>query len=51
MSPLEVSTPAFREALLQVLTNQSFADKARGVMVKLHSHRKRTPAQEAAGER
>jgi hypothetical protein len=35
---------------MQVLTNKSFTERARSIMVKLRS-RKRTPAQEGAGER
>lgn len=49
ISHLQIGTPAFREALLRVLTDPIYTRAAQTLSVKLRA-RKRTPVQEAAGE-
>ena len=47
--PSQISKPAFLAAILEVLTTPSYADTAQAMSVKIRA-RKRTPAQEGAGE-
>ena len=49
MDPSKIGTPAFREALVKVLTQPRYTDAARSLSVKIRA-RKRTPLQEAAGK-
>ncbi len=47
--PTQAGKPAFREALLEVLTNPQYTKAAQALSVKIRA-RKNTPVQEAAGE-
>lgn len=47
--PTQAGKPAFREALLEVLTNPQYTRAAQALSVKIKA-RKNTPVQEAAGE-
>jgi UDP:flavonoid glycosyltransferase YjiC (YdhE family) len=49
LSPSQLSTPAFREAIIEVLTNPKYTRVAQSLAVKIKA-RKRTPVQEAAGK-
>lgn len=48
LSPDQAGTPAFKEALMEVLTNPKYTAAARAMSVKIRA-RKNTPVQEAAG--
>ena len=48
ISLLQVSKPAFKEALMAVLTNPKYTMAAQAISVRIRA-RKNTPAQEAAG--
>ena len=49
VSPLQAGTPAFKDAILEVLSNPRFTSAAQAMSVKIRA-RKNTPVQEAAGE-
>ena len=48
LSPSQVGKPAFKEALMEVLTNPKYTVAAQAMSVKIRA-RKNTPVQEAAG--
>ena len=48
LSPHQAGTPAFREALMEVLTNLKYTKAAQAMSKKIRA-RKNTPVQEAAG--
>ena len=50
LSPLQAGTPAFREAIMEVLSNPRYTAAAQAMSVKIRA-RKNTPVQEAVGER
>lgn len=48
ISPAEAGGPAFTEALLKVLTQESYSQAAKALSAKIRAH-KRTPVQQAGG--
>ena len=48
LSPHQAGMPAFREALMEVLTDPKYTKAAQAMSVKIRA-RKNTPVQEAAG--
>jgi UDP:flavonoid glycosyltransferase YjiC (YdhE family) len=48
LSPHQAGTPAFREALMEVLTDPKYTKAAQAMSKKIRA-RKNTPVQEAAG--
>ena len=48
LRPAQAGRPAFREALMEVLSNPKYAKAAKAMSVKIRA-RKNTPVQEAAG--
>ena len=48
LCPMQAGTPAFREAIMEVLSNPRYAKAAQAMSVKVRA-RKNTPVQEAAG--
>jgi len=48
VSPSQLGKPAFKEALMEVLTNPKYTAAAQAMSVKIRA-RKNTPVQEAAG--
>ena len=48
LRPAQAGKPAFREALMEVLSNPQYAKAAKAMSVKIRA-RKNTPVQEAAG--
>lgn len=48
LSPHQAGRPAFKEALMEVLTNPKYTAAARAMSVKIRA-RSNTPVQEAAG--
>ena len=49
MSPTQIGTPAFGEAITEVLSTPRYTKAAQAMSVKIRA-RKNTPVQEAAGE-
>lgn len=49
VSPMQAGTPAFKDAIMEVLSNPQYTATAEAMSVKIKA-RKNTPVQEAAGE-
>ncbi len=49
VEPTQAGTPAFGEAIMEVLSNPRYTKAAQAMSVKIRA-RKNTPVQEAAGE-
>ncbi len=49
LDPSQAGTPAFGEAIMEVLSNPQYTEAAQAMSVKIRA-RKNTPAQEAAGK-
>ena len=49
VDPAEVGSPAFSQALLKVLTQESYSQAAKALSVKIRAH-KRTPVEQAGGK-
>ena len=49
VDPAQAGTPAFGEAIMEVLSNPQYTKAAESMSVKIRA-RKNTPVQEAAGE-